>query len=134
MMFLLPNIGDGFVKCEKCGYEMKKENKYCFSCGSEIDKKDAHKQINEKMSYSESILEFKKETVKKKKSTSSVDRDKVIATVAFILFLFLIFRSCANSGPKPKDVKDWTGKDYNNFMDYKEKEYQKRMDDTPIFK
>jgi hypothetical protein len=57
----------------------------------------------------------------------------MIALIPIFLMLFSsVFNSCDIS-PKPKAVKDWTNKDYNDFMKWKEKEYQKRMDDNTIF-
>jgi uncharacterized membrane protein YvbJ len=108
------------VKCSKCGYEMKQNNRYCFSCGSEIDS-------------SANAIDFNK--AKNKRSVYDyLAYAGMIALVPIFLMLFgSVFNSCDIS-PKPKAVKDWTNKDYNNFMEYKENEYQKRMDDTPLFK
>ncbi|ASA22773.1 zinc ribbon domain-containing protein [Paenibacillus donghaensis] len=105
------------MKCKKCGYEMPRDNRYCFSCGSEIDS-------------SAPVIDFNTRPNKR-----SVYDYLAYAGIAFLIPYFLFsLGSCNISSPKAKEVKDWTRKDYNNFMEYKEKEYQKRMNDTPLLK
>ncbi|WP_405168510.1 zinc ribbon domain-containing protein [Paenibacillus sp. FSL H3-0286] len=134
--------------CKHCKEEIPDSYRFCFHCGNEMPRKreeiiitvvTENDAIDSEVSYADKMLKFKEaKNIRNKERSKDIAVDKYggkIIPIIVVVALFLIFiNSYETSSYKSKAVKDWSNKDYNDFMNYKDSEYQKRVENESFYK
>lgn len=108
--------------CEKCNIEYADNLMFCSTCGTELKVKVFE------------VKESNANTRNKKEDAKYFTIGCIIPIIMAIVGFILLVSSCNSDTTKPKELKDYTNKEMNQFLEWRDKEQQKKHDNELFFK